>query len=334
MGRYIRKHKRQFAGIAFPVLFLFILAAFSFSVFPGWLKPSYGVPGTPCTGSFNNTACDPCNGEVCVFNSSVGSSQCAVFDVPSGTATFDSSATAPQCPGGWLLETLHGGNPAYPSCFTICTATFDTFSVFVPICQPDDGFCEGISGGTQDNLCRSGTCLADSTFDPFNPTVDPGNPSGCDYDYSGGVDCINCAPPADPAVNCGNGVCEQDSGEDFDSCALDCAAPGFDAIASQSTLDAACNVVITFPDNTPFFGLCEDGDVCTTNVCSGLTCDVQPAACDDSVIDFCCPGGCTPSDDLDCLTPEVCEPTPSPSPTPTISPADLSGTGCSLHKGE
>jgi hypothetical protein len=246
------------------------------SIFPGWLKPSYGVPGAPCAtanGGVFNVSCDVCNGEICTFNSPSDVDQCGIPTF-SGTPpnpvvitsfNFDPSATPiPQCPVAYLNETNGTVDfSVFPGCWDVCSATTSN-GALIPACVPNDGFCQDISGGTAANDCRTGDCLANSTFDP-------GNPTGCDYDYSGGTDCVNCAPPADPAVNCGNGVCEQEIGEDFDSCSVDCRSPGFTDSAplpsDDPVLDDACIEIptITFSGNAPGGGTCEDGDVCTTN---------------------------------------------------------------------
>jgi hypothetical protein len=339
------------------LFFFFILAATGLSIFPGWLRPTLAVPGAPCTtvnGDLFNASCDVCNGEICTFNASAtggGEDQCAIPVLDSsGTSilsfNFDpAAAPIPNCPIRFDTITVNGNadlsTTRFPDCWNVCTPTPQS-NLLVPVCSPSATFCDGLAGGTVANDCRTGVCTANSTFDS-------GNPTGCDYDYSGGVDCINCAPPTDQAVNCGNGVCEPAIGEDFDSCSVDCRAPDFDSPAPipedpdpsnpnpSYPLNEACRqpiAGISFSGNLPGGGTCEDGDVCTTNVCTFVGpnnipfCDVEPAQCNNAEIDFCCPDGCTPSDDLDCLPPEVCE------PTPTASPVELSGTGCSLHKME
>ncbi len=338
MGKYIKKHRRQFAGVALPLFLLLILGTIGVSVFPGWIKPIYGTVGAPCTNQGTDSAdpllnaCDRCLGEFCSFVST-GSSQCAQ------SGTF--------------------GCPVCQCQNTFFTSPIGTMTLFFPTSTcgaPDDGFCQDISGGNLSNDCRTGLCTQNTSFDFDNPT-------GCDYDYDlTNVDCINCAPPTPPSVNCGNGVCEPDSGESFANCSIDCRVPGFTGpklTNADPQIDNSCfNPVpfsfITFP-GPPFNFLvnteCEDGDVCSQNEClpNGTCLITDPAPCSQDTADFCCPSGCNPPGssgvcgndatcDVDCLPPEDCEPTPSPTPTPSVSPIppasflETSGTSllCSL----
>lgn len=340
MSQFIRKNKRHLSGVAVPFFLLFLVAAIGLSIFPGWLRPSYSglnacttviVSTTPLTpqDEARLLLCNPCNGEFC----------------SNGTCA---STTAVTCPGG-----------GDPDCYDQCQNTIqDNGGTFFPVqdCAPNDAFCDGFSGGTSANECRLAICI------PGLSTVDPGNPSGCDY--SAVVDpaaCVNCAPPTPVSENCGNGVCEQEIGETFASCSVDCRAPGFTGAAplpsGDGTLNAACDNAgfnlsfIEFSGNVPGGGTCEDGDVCTTNRCNvqTLDCDVAPAQCSGDVVDFCCPSGCTVAPDgpgscpdlaatpcdVDCLPPQDCEPTPPPTPSPLPPPlTGLCLSGSSLISGD
>ncbi|HEX5033806.1 MAG TPA: hypothetical protein VFW62_04945, partial [bacterium] len=157
-----------------------------------------------------------------------------------------------------------------------------------------------------------------------------------------------------------NGICEGEQGEDCDTCAIDCNPPGYDAAcldqaeADLICVDAPSIKLIEFPgppypDSGQFPGeLCEDGDLCTDNVCeTGGSCVITDKACEPDA-DFCCPSGCAapapggtcrevtgapiPGCDPDCYVPEECPiliPTPTPTPTPPANPL-LEGSGCSL----
>ena len=153
-------------------------------------------------------------------------------------------------------------------------------------CVPDDGICQDMSGGTEENACRSAVCTLTTEFDITNP-------SGCDYELDTAADenCTLCESPEPvPFTHCGNGVCETVN-ETFDNCSIDCRVPGFDGPLldeGDPVLDAGCDFPepqITFPgppfNNPDFqgFGGCEDGDVCTDNTCSdSITeiCEVAP----------------------------------------------------------
>jgi len=257
-----------------------------------------------------------------------------------GITGFAGEARAQGCvnqPPDWC-QTV--GN--FPGCY-VCDETINN-------CVPDDSFCNGISGGNEDNQCRVGECLV-VTFQ------DPANPSGCDYslDTGGSVDCRNCIPDGLATLeNCGNGICEPDEGEACDTCAVDCLLPGFPAdtcpLTSGQVIADACQLGITFdgpPYNDPFSGACEDGDLCTDNTCAAAAavCTVTPKACSITVPDFCCPAGCNPPPagadcgpndstcDVDCYIPEQCIPTPSPTPPPVFAGCLEGGGGWGEKNG-
>jgi len=222
-----------------------------------------------------------------------------------------------------------------------------------PSCSPNDDFCNGISGGTESNECRTGVCLPVST-------PDPANPSGCDYTLTPDVstECRNCIPDGLATLeNCGNGICEPDEGEACDTCAIDCLIPGFEEVCPLTTgivIRQACQAPIpqvTF-DGPPYNVVgsleCEDGDLCTDNSCNETdptVCDATPKSCVPDA-DFCCPAGCAaptgdscrevtgapiPGCDPDCYVPEQCVPTPSP--TPPVFAGCLQGSGGWGEKG-
>ncbi len=334
MSRYIKKHRRKFAGVAVPLFLLFVVVAIGLNVYPGWVKPTFGVIGAPCE-NFGNTqtdpllsACDRCAGEIC----SLGSA--------GSVCTLGGTLTCPSC-----------------QCINEVVMLGTSGGTFVPDTQcgaPSNAYCQDRSGGTTLNDCRIGVCTT-------NTTVNLGFPSGCDYDYDvSNIDCINCAPPSPASVNCGNGVCEEGIGESFSTCPVDCRAPGFTGSSVLSPTDpilnAACPNIssisfIEFSGNLPNGNSCEDGDICTENTCNpNGGCDViDPADCSGNTADFCCPSGCNPAPsgtgtcntsldpdcDIDCLPPEDC--IPSPSPIPTFPPGLLpliegSGIFCSLNE--
>ncbi|MCC6272863.1 MAG: hypothetical protein IT572_05305 [Deltaproteobacteria bacterium] len=241
-----------------------------------------------------------------------------------------------------------------PDCY-VCDETINN-------CVPDDSFCNGISGGNEDNQCRAGECLV-VTFQ------DPNNPSGCDYtlDTGGSVDCRNCIPQGLATLeNCGNGICEPDEGEACGTCSEDCRLPGFPAgtcplpandpvfSGSMGVCDES-GIVFDGPPYNSIFGECEDGDLCTDNFCNfgnggNATCGSQPKSCSVDVADFCCASGCQAPPagltcaeadaqgilprvecDIDCYIPEQCIPTPSP--TPPVFTGCLEGSGGWSEKG-
>jgi hypothetical protein len=317
MSRYIKKHRRQFMGVALPLFFLFLLGAIGLSVFPGWINSSYSTPGQSCS---TDGDCDLCADELCVFNDtiSIPQSQCANF--PSGLPNFNPATTDTLCP-----------TAEDPTCFDICQVVNTSIIGPVGQCFPDDAFCQGISGGDQANACRTAVCT--STFDNSAP-------SGCEFDFNTAAvsneppACVLCSAPQPPGFTaCGNGVCEPGLGETFDNCSVDCRVPGFEGPKlpqGDSTLNGACPQLaakidfVTFsgpPFNDPNNDFCEDGDVCTQNTCNPSTgnCDVvDPAPCNPLQADFCCPAGCNPpptgtscspndlSCDPDCLPPVDC----------------------------
>ncbi|MDX1386285.1 MAG: hypothetical protein R3257_01760 [bacterium] len=368
MSKYVRKHRFKILGLAAPLFFVLILTIAGIGILPS--QETFGLPGEPCTTS-PDLDCDPCNGESCQFNSSNSQFECANFP---GTATFpnfDPNISDPFCPNNTFFNSgsIFACDLQYPDCWRTCVTSTVASSFNTAICMPDDSYCDGLSGGTAANACRVGVCQTDMT-------VDFSNVSGCDYAFVGGTQCVNCAPPQPPTLpSCGNGVCEPGAspGENCGTCPEDCLVPGFDQDCAGNfpnppqQANDFCNAVsnpniefITFP-GPPFniCGLdCEDGDVCTDNMCSGSTCGSTDKVCDPSVSDLCCPSGCnaapagttcSPNDlncDVDCLPEEVC-PIPTPTPTPTPPPADICVTGsghfwdtiragcadCSLTKG-
>ncbi len=176
-----------------------------------------------------------------------------------------------------------------PDCYTCDTATDQ--------CVPDDSFCNGISGGNEDNQCRAGECLV-VTFQ------DPNNPSGCDYslDTGASVDCRNCLPDGLATLeNCGNGICEPDEGEACNTCAVDCLLPGFPAdtcpLTSGTVIQDACAAPppsIVFTGRPPYNSLRKTARMETCFARTRLRACRQhapavPKACS-MPSDFCCPG--------------------------------------------
>jgi hypothetical protein len=333
MSRYIKKHRRQIAGFAAPIFFVFLLVAVGLSVAPGWIQNSYGTPGDSCQFGVPNQ-CDACNGEYC------SGSVCANYttnDPFSDMPTTNPTNTNPQCPDLNSLFANNVGTAFYPGCWNSCSQTFDAVnSRDVPVCSPNDQVCEDMSGGNTMNDCRIGVCTTD-------PSLTLANPSGCDYALDGiGVDpCINCEPPVPAGFdNCGNGVCEIDNGEDFDNCSLDCRVPGWvgpklppgDSQMDDFCFDPGPSIVFPVPPLNDS-DYCEDGDICTENVCTpNHTCQTTPKVCDDTQEDLCCPAGCSSADDLDCIDPQSCE-IPPPPPPPGGNLVEGSGIiPCSLQK--
>ncbi len=311
MSRYVKKHKWQIMGVAAPLFAVFFLVAIGLSVNPNWINKTYGTPGASCNPlNSSDTTCNVCNLETCDATSSICVDLCGNSTLP--------ATPCPACPN-------FDGFPVFsifpkPGCWTACQE-----NTFTPVpgvtlefaeCSPVDSFCQDISGGTLPNACRSASCTPIAT-------PDPNNPSGCDYeliDPPPSTACLNCSEPLPAGFDfCGNGICEKAHGEDCDQCPEDCLLPGFtDAcpLTSGSTIEDACDNPgprITFssgpPFNVPNSQECEDGDLCTDNACplpNGLaTCTVIDKVCD-LIADFCCPDGCTPSNDPDCLEPVDC----------------------------
>jgi len=257
------------------------------------------TPGATCPTQGSTVGCDPCNSETCVNSAAPVA---VILVCANGTGDFSPGAPAtPACPG-----VVVGAAPL-PSCWDTCTVVTGPNNIPAAQCSPDDQFCDDNSGGDNvSNECRSATCQPDRI-------LVPGNESGCDYEYAntdlGGFDCSNCQPNQNNQ-NCGNGICEKPD-ETFDNCSVDCRVPGFSGPvldSANATLVTACGgKPIGFSDNVADSGFCEDGDVCTTNVCSGTgTCDINPALCSGNNSDLCCPAGCSPDSDIDCLAGQSC----------------------------
>ena len=301
------------------------------------------VPGASCDPNAPS-ACDVCNLESCV---NVLDPVAVDFRCVNGNGSADPAATpTPACP---LVAEA-------PGCWTTCTEIPIGDGFEQAECAPTDSFCNGISGGTESNQCRVGVCLDNPDFDPLNP-------SGCDYtlEPDNSTECRNCIPEGLATLeNCGNGICEPDEGEGCETCSIDCRTPGYDGEclvvpADQQQLDAICvdpaGIVFPgppYPNSNQFPGqVCEDGNLCTTNVCNTSgTCDVTELGCEPDA-DFCCPSGCSaptsgdcrddagaaiPGCDPDCYVPEQCVPTPSPTPPPVFAGC-LQGSGGWGEKG-
>ncbi len=370
MAKILRKNRFSIAGLVLPLLGLLILGGLSMGVFPGWIKPALGTPGTVCSSSACDSVdplagnCDACNQEFCAFNSAPGHDQfeCAVGSP--NAPNFDPAATpTPACPN--FAEA--------PGCWTSCTNVHSPNNPISncnnPVCAPNDSFCSDISGGTAANECRSGVCTTDGNFDPTNP-------SGCDYALTptaSTTECRNCqAEGLATLQNCGNGICEPGEGESCTTCATDCLIRGVEDTCPLTTgtkIGQSCSAQtvplpgITFdgpPYNQAFSGTCEDGDLCTDNSCGvGAVpiCNSTPKACQPDA-DFCCPSGCAapaagatcfdaagapiPGCDPDCYVPQDCVPTPTPIPFigclegsggfgHTKSGPGCNGFACSLH---
>lgn len=334
MGQYVRKHRRALAWSVFPTFIVILLGILSLSVFPGWIRPAFSTIGDSCVGLAVDssdpllTACDQCRGEFC------------------NASTVGATGT---CDLGFFAL-------SFPQCQ--CSTTFSSINfgqtqVFFPIVTfggPSDSFCQNISGGAVENSCRDATCTTNTTFDTSNPT-------GCDFEFDpNNAQCSDCLFTG--ADSCGNGICEQDLGESFDDCPVDCRVPGFPFATplpeGDPILNTACEPrgprTITFGGNIENSGTCEDGDICTTNTCQGgvpaagiITgfCDIEPAGCSGNTSDLCCPTGCNPAPDgtgtcnseldpgcdVDCL-PDCGGGIPTPPPTVL----EISGTSlvCSL----
>jgi hypothetical protein len=260
-------------------------------------------------------------------------------------------ASLPNTPGSCQFPntTFPNGGPGCYTCVP-APAAGQTF-----ICVPDDSFCDAISGGDETNDCRVAECL-DVTG------TDPANPSGCDYtlDTDADENCVLCiSPDPVPFDHCGNGICEPLEGETCDNCGVDCNPAGYDAAClNEAEADAICvavappvQLVIFSGPPYPTTGQgpgdeCEDGDLCTDNVCATFgDCAITDKVCEPDA-DFCCPSGCDaptgtsclgaagpiPGCDPDCYVPVECAepiPTPTPTPPPPANPL-LEGSGCSL----
>jgi len=372
MAKSLRKNRFSIAGLVLPLFCLLILGGLGLGVFPGWIKPAQGVPGTQCSSSSCDSGdplagnCDACNNEFCAFNSGAQQFQCAVGSP--NNPDFNPAATpTPACPN--FAEA--------PGCWTSCTNQHSDSNPFEncnnPICAPNDSFCDGISGGTAANECRNGVCTTNGNFDSTNP-------SGCDYTLTptaNAAQCRDCqAQGLATLQNCGDGICEPGEGESCTTCAVDCLLPGFEdacPLTTGTVIGDACTAIIAPPPaaitfdgpqyNVPNQGQCEDGDLCTDNSCGvGAVpiCNATPKSCQPDG-DFCCPAGCaapapggTCRDvtgapiagcDPDCYVPVDCIPTPSPIPPVakclegsggfggSKSGPGCNGFACSFHPG-
>ena len=339
MSKIVKKHDPKTAAGAFSIFFLCLLWALVVSIYPAWLRPVYGDVGAVCDVDNPAEACNLCDSETCeIFNPDSGEHRCRSAD-----GSFETPSPVPFCPRTGEL-----------SCFRRCEVFQNN-----PNCLPDDTYCGEISGGNETNECRTAICNSDANAN--------NNPTGCEYVSApdAAPECVLCEIPAPTGapLACGNGACEPDLGENAANCSIDCRVPGFSSPVpvDSSILDAACpdNMLASFdgpPWNVPDSGTCEDGDVCTNDVCNGVgECEITPKGCSLNVSDLCCAPSCAPPPpsgicevdtncDIDCYIPMECtapsptgdptgNPTISPSPTPTftLDPSlEGSGSKCSL----
>ncbi len=163
-------------------------------------------------------------------------------------------------------------------------------------CQPDNTFCENLSG----NECVEAICL--------NPPPNPiNNPTGCEYTAvaidGGATDladiCYYCAPPKITTIDtCGNGVCDEGDQENCSNCPEDCLIPGYDLTCPRPLpvqVNECVPAGITF-GGPPFQEECEDGDLCTNEICNPQVIGECIADgfkdCNQVFSDLCCPSGC------------------------------------------
>lgn len=287
---------RQSAWFAKKSLFLAVV----FSLLSSGLlcQKAWALPGDACSldpndPTFDPLVCNICNGERCELNPATNQTQCANFPFPlePDLPSFNPASQDPACPSG-----------NQPGCWNLCDEQVVAPSgIDFAVCRPNADFCQDISGGMQENACRSAVCSESGT-------LDVNNPSGCEYELIPATqndECRFCSSPL-PAdfSNCGNGICER-AQETFANCPLDCRVPGFEGdllVPNAQDLNLACGnqiPALTFFEgpvfNIPNSGHCEDGDVCTQDVCQQpgvAVCTVTPSACSGDVADFCCPAAC------------------------------------------
>ncbi len=229
-----------------------------------------------------------------------------------------------------------------PDCY-VCHDTGPGTGVCEPPTATETDICAGMTGGGKGNVndCRIGVCLAGLNSRFGNPP----NPTGCDYIVDPSPtpipQCFQCIDATSPfSHHCPDGSCEPGLGENLNNCPEDCLVPGITPtpLPTQSEMDAACNVPITFegPPFNQITGFCEDGNVCTQDSCVGAVCqhiDLNAVTgCSEDTSDLCCPTKChAPVPGVSCANDRTCDvdckpqvpcptPTPTPIPTPPVPP--------------
>ena len=248
------------------------------------------APQICCLGICQNPVCSN-DGGCNDLNNCTGPDTCA----SGGTCTASCSNPA-------IVACINGDGCCPTGCVMAtdsdCTAT----------CP--DGSCD-VAGG------ECSTCLADCSVADccgFDPLCNAGVGEDCSTcsadcgvcpatcpdgscDVAGG-ECNTCLADCDLADCCGTDTtCNAGVGEDCSNCA-DCHCILPKICCSGACQDPQC-------DNNDY---CDDGDVCTKNVCSVFDpcvgiCSNPPVDCDLINSDTCCPPACDAGNDIDCGAP-------------------------------
>ena len=271
--------------------------------------------GTPCTDDGRVCTNDRCNaGGTCTHPSVTNGTSCADADLCNGAETCQSgscqSGTPLMCDDSDFCngtETCDAGSGCQPG--TPPTLS-DGVGCTVDACDevgdqvthtPDNGLCD-------DSQFCNGAEICDLTQD-CQPGVPP-NPSdgvSCTIDVCDeGSDSFTHTPD--------DGLCDDSqfcNGAETCDLIQDC-QPGIPPNPTDGvgcTVDACDEGSDSFT-HTPNDGLCDDSNLCTTDVCDlNLDCINTPVSCDDS--NACTNDSCDPGSG-NCLNPDVANDTPCP----------------------
>ena len=298
--------------------------------------------GTPCT----DHVCDAEQGCQSTTNTATCDDgvACTLDDVCSDGVC----SGVPDCLESERCNPLSGLCSAGPLCIldsdcddgNECTA--DICDIEAGICRFDnhDAPCDDGIACTQNDRCRDGACTAGTPTaqqcdDGNDCTDDVCNPmTGCSYrpntgPCDDGIDCTTedlcadglCTAGVPRAARCNDGnVCTDDACNPVEGCEhsnnqASC-VDSIDCTINDLCVDGACTA------GAPTAQRCDDGNVCTDNVCNAVTGCLNPpntAPCDNGVDctvgDRCAEGQCIAGvpqhdrcDDGDVCTDDLCDP--------------------------
>jgi len=222
---------------------------------------------------------DPCTTDSCDPASGCQNVEPACYDNDGCCPTGCDNANDNDCPsfvcGNGVCESGEDCNTCATDCFAGSGASCGN-----GVCEAGDGedckSCAADCNGKQNGRPSDRFCCGDG---------DGQNPVGCgDSRCTGSGN--TCTDTPSVGSCCGDGICE--GTEDGANCAVDCAAciTNADCDDGDSCTTDVCSSGSC--SNTPIN--CDDGDACTTDSCSGGTCFNNPISCDDG--DLCTTDSC------------------------------------------
>jgi hypothetical protein len=215
--------------------------------------------GTACTDDGNVCTNDQCNGASVTCQHPNNTAPCS-------DGTFCNGADT--CSGGSC--TVHAGNPCPGpdgdgNCSESCNEAADNCALADPngsACS-DGTFCNGT------DTCSGGACSGHTG----NPCPGPDGDGNCSESCNEGSDNCTLADPngstctdglfCNGTDTCGSGTCSTHTGDP-------CAGPDGDANCSESCNEGGDNCTAPDPNGS---ACTDDGNVCTTDACSGGLCD-------------------------------------------------------------